>query len=68
MGTAESGLPGLRDGVVTFENVELDAGKAYAINGRRAGEAFDVWIEDEKTKAHITRAIRISPRRIGLLW
>jgi len=68
LGTAERGLPGLRDGVVSFENVELDAGRAYVINGSRAGEAFDVWIEDEQTKEHITTAIRIRPKRMGLLW
>jgi hypothetical protein len=66
MATAHRGLPGLRDAWLVFENVELDGGRAYVINGQRHGEVFDIWIEDYGTKEHITSAMRILPPRLGM--
>lgn len=63
LATANRGLPGLRDEFIVFDQVELDAGKSYVINGERSGEEFDVWIEDVATREHVTSAIRLKPRR-----
>jgi hypothetical protein len=66
LATAHRGLPALRDGVVVFENVEFEGGRAYIINGERNGEMLDVWIEDLKTREHITSAVKIKPPRLGM--
>jgi hypothetical protein len=64
--TARRGLPGVRDDMIKFENVELEGGKAYIINGERNGEVFDVWIEDYRTREHVTSAVKIKPPRHGM--
>lgn len=64
--TAHRGLPALRDAEAKFENVELDGGKAYIVNGQRSGEEFDVWIEDYRTKEHVTSAVKLKPPRVGM--
>lgn len=65
--TASRGLMGARDGLVKFDQVELDGGRAYVINGTRDGDVFNVWIEDLATREHITSALAIRPPRHGAM-
>jgi hypothetical protein len=61
--------PLLLDHSFAFDEVELESGRAYIINGQREDDVFDVWIEDARTREHITSAVKIRPKAIGFrLW
>jgi hypothetical protein len=60
--SAESGLPGLKDGKVELL-AHLEGGKLYSIRGTREGDVVTVWMLDMSSKQRASNEVSYDLRR-----
>jgi hypothetical protein len=60
--SAESGLPGLKDGKVELV-AHLEGGKLYSVRGTRTGDVVTVWMLDMSSQQKVSNEVSYDLRR-----